>query len=185
MSSPRPALRNLIVVACHAPFKEAIEAVPDHPEHDDAWVLQPFQLGEPLYYIEHIRQGVDLLAEDCAALLMFSGGYTRREAGLRWSEADTYAAIARHFRWWTSRSAEQALLAARTTTEDCSRDSFENLLFSLCRFRQVAGHYPRAVTVVSWAFKRARLSCIGLPCDFHRSSSGSLVWVNRLLWRRR
>src|SRR5205085_10353090 len=54
-------------------------------------------------------------------------------------------------------------LTERIATEDYSRDSFENLLFSLCRFQQVVGRYPRSITVVSWAFKRARF-------DFHRAS---------------
>jgi hypothetical protein len=157
--------QNLIIVAGHAPFKEAVDSVPEHSEKDDAWVLQPFQRGEPAFYIEHIRRGCALLAEDSNALLVFSGGYTRQEAGLRWSEAATYAATARHFKWWRSDASDEARrdLESRVATEDFSRDSFENLLFGLCRFQQVVGHYPQIVTVVSWAFKRARF-------DLHRAA---------------
>lgn len=159
------ACRNLIIVAGHAPFKESTARVPEHPEKDDAWVLQAFQRGEPPLYIEHIRRGVALLADDASALLVFSGGYTRKEAGLRWSEADTYAAIARHFHWWVADGDGAALsdLQSRTVTEDYSRDSFENLLFSICRFQQVTGQYPGNVTVVSWAFKEPRF-------DLHRTA---------------
>lgn len=159
------ACQNLIVVAGHAPFKESTAVVPEHPEKDDAWVLQPFQRGEPSLYIGHIRRGVALLADDANALLVFSGGYTRKEAGLRWSEADTYAAIAGHFHWWIADDDDDVLrnLQSRAVTEDASRDSFENLLFSICRFQQVTGHYPRRITVVSWAFKQARF-------DLHRST---------------
>lgn len=165
MSPKCPTCRNLIVVACHAPFKETIETVPEHPEHDDAWVLQPFQRGEPPLYIEHIRRGIALLRNDPAALLIFSGGFTRQEAGLRWSEAATYAAIARHFDWWTADADErrEANLESRIATEDFSRDSFENLLFSFCRFEQILGRYPQTVTIVSWAFKEARF-------DWHRAA---------------
>lgn len=160
-----PPGQNLIVVAGHAPFKESTVSVPEHPEDDDPWVLQPFQRGEPPLYIEHIRRGLALLAQDVGALLIFSGGYTRQEAGLRWSEADTYAAIARHFCWWAGDEAPevQRQIESHIATEDASRDSFENLLFSICRFQQVTGHYPKGVTLVSWAFKRARF-------DLHRAA---------------
>ena len=164
MNATSSRCRNLIVVAGHAPFRAEVEIVPEHPEKDDAWVLQPFQRGEPPLYIEHIRHGVSLLAADPAALLIFSGGYTRKEAGLRWSEAETYAAIARHFKWWTANeNASRQDVAPRVATEDFSRDSFENLLFSVCRFQQAVGQYPQTVTVVSWTFKQARF-------DLHRAS---------------
>src|SRR6266581_1344664 len=145
--------QDAIIVAGHAPFKKETEAVPEHPERDEAWFLQPFQMGEAPFYIEHIRRGVILLANNPAALLIFSGGHTRREAGLRWSEASTYLAIARHFQWWVpdeSAGLRQGL-EARAVVENYSRDSFENLLFGVCRFEQVVGRFPRNVTVVSWA----------------------------------
>jgi hypothetical protein len=41
-------------------------------------------------------------------------------------------------------------------TEDYARDSYENLLFSLCRFHELAGSWPRNVTVVGYAFKEER-----------------------------
>lgn len=151
-------IQDLILVAGHAAFKKETASVPDHPERDDAWVLQSFQIGEPPFYIEHIRRGVVLLANNPAALLVFSGGHTRPEAGCKWSEAGTYLAIAKHFTWWVpdaSTSLRQGL-EARSAVEGFARDSFENVLFSVCRFWQVVGQYPRNVTVVSWAFKGAR-----------------------------
>jgi hypothetical protein len=165
MSAPLAACQNLIVVAGHAPFKETVVAVPAHPEQDDWWVLQSFQHGEPPLYIDHIRRGVQLLRKDPEALLIFSGGFTRREAGLRWSEAATYAAVAAHFHWWAGEGDESSETepAAHIATEDFSRDSFENLLFSLGRFQQLTGAYPRRVTLVSWEFKAARF-------DWHRAA---------------
>jgi hypothetical protein len=35
----------------------------------------------------------------------------------------------------------------RTLTEEHARDSFENLLFSVCRFRELTGTYPYNITV--------------------------------------
>ena len=66
------------------------------------------------------------------ALLVFSGGQTRREAGPR-SEADGYLALARAFGWWG-----WVEVAERATDEAFARDSFENLLFGLCRFKERA-----------------------------------------------
>jgi hypothetical protein len=158
-------LKNLIVVACHAPFKETTVTVPADPQRDEAWVLQSFQRGEPPLYIAHARRGVELLRADPNAVLIFSGGYTRREAGLRWSEAQTYCSIAKAQNWWEGGEGEneRAAIESRTAREDYSRDSFENLLFSLCRFQQVVGEYPRQVTLISWAFKRERF-------DLHRQA---------------
>lgn len=157
-------LRDLIIVACHAPFRETTRGVPDDPTRDDAWVLQSFQKGEPPLYIEHARRGAHLAAQNPEALLMCSGGFTRREAGTHWSEAATYLALAEHYNWWQDGVGDTpTTMKDRATGEDYSRDSFENLLFSICRFQQVTGAFPRHVTMVSWAFKEERF-------DFHREA---------------
>ncbi|PWN50688.1 hypothetical protein IE53DRAFT_82682 [Violaceomyces palustris] len=44
----------------------------------------------------------------------------------------------------------------RMTTENFALDSFENLLFSIARFREYTGFYPERITVVGYAFKKAR-----------------------------
>lgn len=50
-------LQQLIIVAGHAPFNDAVGEVPADPSADDYWVLQSFQHGEPPYYLEHIQKG--------------------------------------------------------------------------------------------------------------------------------
>lgn len=151
------SIKDLVIVAGHAAFKKEVEKVPEHPEQDESWVLQTFQIGEPPFYIEHIRRGVILAVNNPVALLVFSGGRTREQAG-HWSEAKTYHKIAEHYGWWIAENIElRENVSERATAEEYARDSFENLLFSICRFQQYTGHYPRNVTIVSWAFKRARL----------------------------
>ena len=44
----------------------------------------------------------------------------------------------------------------RAHTEEFARDSFENLLYSICRFRQLTGSYPAHITMVSLPFKEHR-----------------------------
>ncbi len=50
---------------------------------DSSWLLLDYQRGEPPFYIEHVRAGVEAAAADADALLILSGGMTRREAGPR------------------------------------------------------------------------------------------------------
>jgi hypothetical protein len=45
---------------------------------------------------------------------------------------------------------------ARTAAETFARDSFENLLFSIARFREITGAYPKQITVVGYDFKKQR-----------------------------
>ena len=46
----------------------------------------------------------------------------------------------------------------RATTENYALDSFQNLLFSIARFREFTGHYPEHITVVGYDFKRPRFT---------------------------
>lgn len=147
---------QLIIVAGHAALRRFAD-----PRREENWVLLDFQHNEVPFYLEHARRGVEQAARHPDALVLFSGGPTRREAGPR-SEAISYFYVAEFFNWWGHPE-----VAERAHTEDFARDSYENLLFSLCRFRELTGRYPSAVTMVSWAFKRQRFflhgSSIGWP----------------------
>ena len=89
---------------------------------------------------------------------------------------------------------------ARTVSEEYATDSFENLMFSVCRFREVTGRYPDRVSVVSFTFKRRRFetlhaSALRWPLDrfdyvgvdpppstgFDLSESSNGEYVNSLL----
>jgi hypothetical protein len=149
------AATHAIIVAGHAIITDFSD-----PLADESWMLLPFQKGEPRKYVEHIRAGVELAAADPASLLVFSGGQTRREAGPR-SEAQSYFWIAGHYGWFGHPE-----VAARAITEEFARDSFENLLFGICRFRECTSRYPDRVTFVSWKFKRERF-------ELHRAA---ILW---------
>jgi hypothetical protein len=128
---------------------------------DSSWSLLDFQRGEPPFYIEHVRTAIDLAASDEESLLIFSGGPTRHSAGPR-TEAFSYWTTADRYAWFGNPA-----VARRAVLEEFARDSFENLLFSICRFREIAGKYPEHVTLVSWGFKEQRFglhrSAIGYP----------------------
>lgn len=122
---------------------------PMDAELDDFWALQPFQRGEGRYFIDHIRAGVQLTAEDPTALLIFSGGQTRYPEIL--SEAQSYFQLAQLFNFFQYQHVQ-----ARTTTEEFSRDSFDNVLFSLARFYECTGRFPDKLSIISWIFKQKR-----------------------------
>ena len=154
--SPYEGLKTLVMVAGHAVYTSS---KCDKAEGEDAWFLEPYQKhpGQASSFVDHIRAGVEAAAGDDDALLLFSGGETRQDAGPR-SEAQSYWNVAESKDWFGNRES----VRWRTLTEEFARDSFENLLFSMCRFRELTGHYPLNVTVVSYDFKERRFT------DLHR-----------------
>lgn len=52
----------------------------------------------------------------------------------------------------------------RATTENFALDSYQNLLFSIARFHEFTGHFPKNITVVGYEFKRKRF------VDLHRAA---------------
>ncbi len=144
----------LIICACHA----ALRSFGFTDPLDEAfWFLQSFQKGEVKYYIEHMKRAVEEAAKNPDAILIFSGGQTRKEAGPI-SEALSYWMVCEHYKWWG-----HAEVRERAFLDEFARDSFENLLFSLARFHEIMGATPDRVTVVSWEFKAERF-------DLHRTA---------------
>lgn len=146
---------NAVIVAGHA-----ICTNPARPLEELNWILLPFQRSEVSCYIGHIEAGVRAAAADAQALLVFTGGYSRPGAGPR-SEAQSYYWIADHFGWFGHPEVRE-----RAITEEFARDSYENLLYSICRIKEYTAAYPGHVTFVSWEFKRERF-------DLHRKA---MLW---------
>ncbi|GAB4816506.1 hypothetical protein N2152v2_003552 [Parachlorella kessleri] len=205
---PAPHLRNLILVACHSVYTGLDFR---HMEEDSSWFLLEYQKvpGQTHSFVQHIQLGVEQAAADPSALLLFSGGKTRREAGPRaegegyWmvtaegrlvraqapqyhspgltgrvyslqgggpsgrgeagprAEGEGYWMVAEAAGWYGHKGVRE-----RTFTEDHARDSFENLLFGLCRFYELTGHYPDNILVVGYEFKRERF------LQLHRAAVG-------------
>ncbi|KAJ3276488.1 hypothetical protein HK104_003661, partial [Borealophlyctis nickersoniae] len=94
--------------------------------------------------MQHIQRGVEVAAADPSALLVFSGGEARVNAGPR-SEAQSYWTVADaknkvhqfSMRKWFGHD-----IKLRATTEEFALDSFQNLMFR--------------ITVVGFEFKRER-----------------------------
>ncbi|KAE9616242.1 hypothetical protein Lal_00017628 [Lupinus albus] len=157
---PFPKLRNLVMVAGHSIYTSSSCG---KIEKEDSWFLESYQKnpGQAATFVTHIQEGVQIVASDDSSLLLFSGGETRKDAGPR-SEAQSYWAVADSKGWF----GKQESVKWRALTEEHARDSFENLLFSVCRFRELTGTYPQNITVVSYDFKEERFA------HLHRSAIG-------------
>ncbi|KAF5809498.1 hypothetical protein HanXRQr2_Chr04g0157841 [Helianthus annuus] len=155
---PFSKLRNLVMVAGHSVYtSSSCEKV----DKEDSWFLESYQknAGQAATFVAHIKEGVESAVRDEEALLLFSGGETRKDAGPR-SEAQSYWMVAESKGWFGNREK----VRWKALTEEHARDSFENLLFSVCRFRELTGSYPQNITVVGYDFKKERF------VNLHRSA---------------
>ncbi|KAL0016272.1 hypothetical protein SO802_003341 [Lithocarpus litseifolius] len=157
---PFSKLQNLVMVAGHSVYTSSSCGKVDK---EDSWFLESYQKnpGQASTFVRHIKEGVVIAAKDDAALLLFSGGETRKDAGPR-SEAQSYWSVAESEGWF----GREENVRWRALTEEHARDSFENLLFSVCRFRELTGTYPYNITVVSYDFKEERFA------HLHRTAIG-------------
>ncbi|CUA66832.1 putative protein C57A10,07 [Schizosaccharomyces pombe 972h-] [Rhizoctonia solani] len=138
------------MVAGHAIWKGSNPA--DH-EEDSEWVLDVAQAGRgnPKAFYAHIAKGAELALADKNSLLVFSGGQTRKSTHL--TEAQSYLSLAFAARLLPSTPSGTFV---RATTEDFALDSYQNLIFSIARFRERTGRYPDRVTVVGFGVKKQR-----------------------------
>lgn len=128
---------------------------------ESCWYLESYQKGQVKLFLAHIRRAIEEAANDPKALLVFSGGQTRPGVGLR-TEAHSYFAAAEQLGYFTAFDGTDVY--DRAVSEDYAKDSLENLMFSVCRFKEITGQYPRKITVVGFPFKGPRF------IDLHRKA---------------
>lgn len=95
---PFAKLKNLVMVAGHSVYTSNSCGKVDK---EDSWFLEPYQKhpGQAASFVTHIQEGVEIVAKDDEALLLFSGGETRKDAGPR-SEAQSYWSVAESKGWF-------------------------------------------------------------------------------------
>jgi hypothetical protein len=157
------SMDHLVVVAGHSVMRLSRMQSAGYDER--SWYLLPYQLGQgfPTIITSHVQKGIDLTRQDVRALLIFSGGQTRADVGPL-SEAASYYYLAEQNGWLLGD------LKQRVFLEEYARDSYENLLFSICRFRELTGGFPTRITVIGFDFKSQRFNdihrhAIGFPVD--------------------
>lgn len=154
---------HLIIVAGHSVTISG--HLEDAGEDETDWFLLDYQKGQglPEAIKGHIQAGIDEAHRDVDSLLIFSGGETRAVTGPL-TEGSSYFHVADAMKMWP----RGGTVRARTATEEFATDSFENFMFSICRFKEVTGHYPTKITIVSFSFKENRFtrlhaSALGWP----------------------
>ncbi|KAF7861527.1 hypothetical protein EAF04_008090 [Stromatinia cepivora] len=177
-SNPTPA--HLILLTCHSIY------VSGPPTSESSWLLAPFQKGgnEHLTLISHITLASSLLSSDPHALLVISGGFTRKEVCK--SEARGYFEVGRERGLWDEkvlvalgggedcdrdRNGDKCALEGRIILEEKALDSYGNLLRGVIAFWRGVGKWPDKVTVISHEFKRERfleLHCEALRLGYRR-----------------
>ncbi|KAG8896605.1 hypothetical protein FRB99_008803, partial [Tulasnella sp. 403] len=148
------ALTHLVIVAGHAVWTGC---TPDGREDEANWMLEERQKGggNVQAFFKHIETGARILHGDENSLLVFSGGQTRPKSLMTEAQSYHQLAVAAHLLESPGES-KNSRVAKRAVSENFALDSFQNLLFSLARFREATGAYPKNITIIGFGMKRRR-----------------------------
>ncbi|KAJ5623481.1 hypothetical protein N7490_012086 [Penicillium lividum] len=175
-------VKHLVIVCCHAIYAGG----PNHGLSEDEWFIESFQKGEIPTFISHAKAGLKALSDDPHALLVFSGGPTKKPR-TNLSEGQSYLKLSEENNYFQDPASVSEVDTSRIISEDFATDSYQNVLFSILRFRLHVGIYPQRVTVVTHEFKRARfMEChfpaVGLLPRVHCTDAGagqvSVIGIN-------
>ncbi|KAL3816559.1 LOW QUALITY PROTEIN: hypothetical protein ACHAXA_003799 [Cyclostephanos tholiformis] len=163
---------HLIIVAGHSVL---ISGNVHHAAFDDSvWYLYDYQKnkGLPRAIVLHIQAGIRLALDDPEQPPIFwetqpvqrrrGGSYFRVADALDlWDGRDVFLANDKNPDADASDSVvANSTVRARTVSEEYATDSFENMMFSICRFHEVTGRYPNKISLVSFTFKRRRFETL-------------------------
>ncbi|KAJ5297173.1 F-box domain cyclin-like protein [Penicillium atrosanguineum] len=139
---------HLIVVCCHAIYLGG----PNRGRAENEWLIEPFQRGETDTFMRHAEAAVELLVNTPGALLVVSGGPTKRPR-TELSEGQSYFNLVKDNKYFNM---AHQIDIERIIVEPHATDSYQNVLFSLLEFRLCTGYYPDSVTVFTHKFKSMR-----------------------------
>ena len=106
-----------------------------------------------------------------SSILIFRGGQTRKDVDPT-SEGASYYYLAQQMKLIGGE------LQERFFVEEYAWDSYETLLFSICRFKEVSGVYPSKITVGLISRVQDLMCCIEKPLDFQTLISH--MWASDL-----
>lgn len=135
-------------------MKREENALPRHPlilcchcVYDGGEIYSEFPEDKPVYE-QQLRESVKCVQTQMHDLLIISGGYTKEE--IEKSEAQGMVDWA----YDLGLDLDEIIFIL----EEYARDSFENVLFSMCRFYKEYNQFPEGIGVCSWRFKEPRFT---------------------------
>jgi hypothetical protein len=127
---------SLLILCCHCIYDKG-KIYSEFPEDSAVFEL-------------HLKRCVEAVNMGHYQILIISGGYTKKQ--LEKSEAKGM------LDWAIDLGLN--IDSSRVVLEQYARDSFENVLFSMCRFYEEFSRFPESVTACSWKLKERRFALI-------------------------
>ncbi|KAJ3224816.1 hypothetical protein HK099_007860 [Clydaea vesicula] len=105
-----------------------------------------------------LNENIDFDYNNFTNLIIVPGGQTRYSAGPK-SEGQSYYEVAKLM---DNQMFNNREFLNSVTTEEFAKDSFENLLFSICRFKEFTNFFPKTITIIGFKFKKFRFENLHL-----------------------
>lgn len=164
-----PMIENLIILPCHSVFAPELNSnINGDFDSDDIaksdrfsialnpknWILESFQIesDDQISFLKHLELSLLELHENIGnSALVISGGFTKKQ--IKKSESSSYLELAEKVGFLKSPYFKKG---ANILLDEYARDSYENILYSICTFYNRFNKFPQKITIIGFGFKRER-----------------------------
>ncbi|GMM34394.1 hypothetical protein DASC09_017190 [Saccharomycopsis crataegensis] len=143
---------HLVMLPCHAIYKGS-----GNGKSFKHWYMEEFQKegNDNIAWMKQIETCLDILTNNKDAIVIISGGKTKKVGNI--SESFSYLnLIMQNKSYYEEKYLDLEGLIDRIYLEEYARDSLDNMLYSLYRFKEICGRFPDQTTIVGYEFKRDR-----------------------------
>lgn len=158
-----PQIDNLIILPCHSVYAPELNKKLSDPGDADRfskvldannWILASFQKEseDQFSFVKHIEISLLELHENIGdSALVVSGGFTKPE--IEKSESASYLEVAKSVGFMKN---PYFRIGTNILVEEYARDSYENVLYSICTFYHKFKKFPKKITILGFGFKKER-----------------------------
>lgn len=174
-----PQIENLIILPCHSVYAPELNREFSDPSDSDRfskvldannWLMASFQKEseDQVSFVKHIEMSLLELHENIGdSVLVVTGGYTKSE--IEKSESSGYIEVAKSVGFLKN---PYFRIGTNILVEEYARDSYENVLYSICLFYKKFQKFPKKITVVGYGFKKERFVNSHLATLGYKDASG-------------